>query len=406
MSKTSSQDLWLIRVYKGMKIIHCCFGNEHYIDSWGYQQNLLPLYHAKLGHDVVVLASSDAFPSFVDAVTINNIKAKGNSYFNGPVRVERSPSWFPSRIHFQKAMHLLWRLRIEKPDIVFFHGGMNLSILSCVRYRRSHPDSTLFIDSHADSMNVNPNRLYRFLFLKIYWSSIHQYCQKYIDKYFGVTSGRCSFLVDYFHIKESRIQLLPIGADVDSAREISESSAELRQKFGFDNDDIIIVHGGKMDPRKGTVDLIAACRILHQELNRRIKVVLFGKVQDSRITQALSDDIFVYDWLSRRQVLELFKFADLAVWPIHHTTLIEDCVASGLPYLIRKTMTTSHLILPDFYLERGDVDELRAKIAVFLKEGGKSVFLGRIDGIRKRINYYCVAQSVIMLHKQIHGQNN
>ena len=141
-----------------MKIIHCCFGNEHYIDTWGYQQNILPLYHAKLGHDTIVLASNDTYPSFVNKNVIDEIKKKGDSYKNGPVRVKRIPSYFAKHIHFQKAKGLKAILEKEQPDIIFFHGCLNLSILSCVSFKKKYQNTRLYADNHGDIFNVNPSK--------------------------------------------------------------------------------------------------------------------------------------------------------------------------------------------------------------------------------------------------------
>ena len=40
-----------------MKIVHFCLSGP-YNDNWGYQDNLLPLYQQKLGHDVTVIATN------------------------------------------------------------------------------------------------------------------------------------------------------------------------------------------------------------------------------------------------------------------------------------------------------------------------------------------------------------
>lgn len=382
-----------------MKIIHCCFGIEHYIDTWGYQQNLLPMYHAKLGHDTVVLASNDTFPTFVNEELIDEIKTKGNSYMNGIVRVERMPSYFHKHIHFQIAKGLKKKLEHESPDIIFFHGSLNLSLLSCVSYKKSHPDVPLYVDNHGDVFNVNANPLYRFLFFKCYLSLFHQYCQKFVDCYFGVTNGRCDFLKQYLHISPEKVKLLPIGADIDSANEITESREQLREKYGFFNDEVIIVHGGKLDARKGTVDLIKVYRHLRKE-KPNLRLVLFGKMADKRIQPMLGEDIKVYDWLSRKQTFELFKMADLAVWPIHHTTLIEDCVAAGLPYLIRKTETTQHLINSSFYLNKGDVVELMERIMEFVNSERREIYKFNVNAMQNSINYYKIANQVVQFEKQ------
>ena len=377
-----------------MKIIHCCFGNEHYIDTWGYQQNILPLYHGKLGHDTIVLASNDTYPTFVNKDIIDEIKKKGDCYENGPVKVKRCPSYFAKHIHFQKAKGLKAILEREQPDIIFFHGCLNFSILSCVSYKKKHRTTKLYADNHGDIFNVNPSKAYRFFFFKCFWSAIHKYCQRYVDCYYGVTNGRCDFLKEYFHIKAKRVKLLPIGADVDAAKAITESKEILREKYGFLPSDMIIVHGGKLDPRKGTVDLIEVYRQLRQQGYNNLRLVLFGKMVDQRIKPMLDKDIVVYDWLSRTGTFELFKMADLAVWPIHHTTLIEDCVASKLPYLIRKTDTTKHLINSDFYLETGDKEELTIKIEQFLQNADKNSYIKHTLKMQEIISYYSIAKKV------------
>ena len=187
------------------------------------------------------------------------------------------------------------------------------------------------------------------------------------------------------------------GADVDAAKEITESKESLRVKYGFSPSDIIIVHGGKLDPRKGTVDLIEVYRQLRGQGHENLRLVLFGKMVDQRIKQILDKDIVVYDWLSRTETFELFKLADLAVWPIHHTTLIEDCVASNLPYLIRKTETTKHLINSDFYLENGEKEELSNKIKQFIQEEGRTNCIKNVSEMQEKISYYSIANNIFNL---------
>ena len=182
---------------------------------------------------------------------------------------------------------------------------------------------------------------------------------------------------------------------MDSAAEVKESRQELRARYGFADHDIILVHGGKLDARKGTVDLISVYRQLRKSICPNLRLVLFGKMVDERIQPMLGDDIVVYDWLSRNQTFELFKLADLAVWPIHHTTLIEDCVASGLPYLIRKTETTQHLINSDFFLHIGNTEELSCKIQDYLNIDYRKKTTKCLEHVRDGINYYRVVEQMV-----------
>lgn len=39
-----------------MKVLHICLAS-FYIDNYSYQENLLPIYHKKMGYDVEIIAS-------------------------------------------------------------------------------------------------------------------------------------------------------------------------------------------------------------------------------------------------------------------------------------------------------------------------------------------------------------
>ena len=55
----------------------------------------------------------------------------------------------------------------------------------------------------------------------------------------------------------------------------------------------------------------------------------------------------------------MLKLSDIACWPIHHTTLIEDAVGAAIPLVVRHTSNTSHIIEQNGeYVESGGKDEI------------------------------------------------
>lgn len=380
-----------------MKIVHVCLGIEHFIDTWGYQQNLLPAYHARLGLETVVVAAQNALPTFVDRETREKIREKGNDYYIDWVRIRRIPCYFSGHFHIQVAKALYRILEEEKPEIIFFHGVFSFSIFSCVRYKRKFTGVRLVIDNHGDDLNINPNKIYRFLFLRLLWRGIHSFIRKDVDRYYGVTNARCRLLEDYLKIDKEKIKLLPIGADTERAKGPVATREELRKKYGFSGDDFMIVHGGKLDPRKGTANLIRAYLKL-KETYPQVKLVLFGKFMDEQVERIAqeTEGVVCYSWLSRCETFELFKSADVAVWPIHHTTLIEDAFAAGLPVLFRKTPTTEHLINEDtVYLKSGSVEELVDCLEKLISGKERDRFSAAAEKTLTKINYYTVAGTVV-----------
>ncbi|WP_106830995.1 glycosyltransferase family 4 protein [Parabacteroides pacaensis] len=380
-----------------MKVVHVCLGIEHFIDTWGYQQNLLPAYHARLGLETVVVAAQNAVPSFVDRVTREKIREKGNDYYIDRVRIRRIPCYFPRHFHIQVAKALYWVLEEEKPEIIFFHGVFSFSIFSCVRYKRKFAGVRLVIDNHGDDLNINPNKIYRFLFLRLLWRGMHFLIRKDVDRYYGVTNARCRLLEECLKIDKEKIKLLPIGADTGQAEEVVATREELRKKYGFSRHDFMIVHGGKLDSRKGTANLVRAYLTL-KDTYPQVKLVLFGKFMDEQVKRIAqeTEGVVCYSWLSRCETFELFKLADVSVWPIHHTTLIEDAFAAGLPVLFRKTPTTEHLINEDtVYLNSGLVEELVNCLEKLISGKERDRFLAAVEKTLTKINYYTVARTVI-----------
>ena len=103
-----------------MKIVHIA-PNSPYNDYWGYQDNLLPKYQKKLGHDVIIIV-----PNLMhkDGKIVKT--DCGEHVLNDGVKVIRLPykkyfshtfTGWNSRL---KGVYTL--LKELTPDFIFFHG--------------------------------------------------------------------------------------------------------------------------------------------------------------------------------------------------------------------------------------------------------------------------------------------
>lgn len=355
-----------------MKIVNICM--TAYLDGWGYQDNLLPDYEAKAGHDVIVIAQSGHFPKFMSGKAIDEIKQKGNDYYYGKVHIYRIKAFLNTSGQAFLCTGIYRHLKKEQPDVIFHHGINSSSLLVCVLYKALHPKTTLFVDNHADSINESKHKLWNNLVLHGLLRGIVLLTSRYVSKYYGVTPGRCTYLHDMFGAPKEKIELLPIGGDTDLIESIKETREELRNKYNLPKISIIICSGGKMGKEKGTDHLISAFSKLRIK-NPGIQLLLFGKFLDKE-TEALAsntDGVFCMGWCDRTKTLELLKLSDIAIWPIHHTTLIEDAVALALPVIVRRTSNTSHLVSTN---------------GVFVNTGSEEEIINAIDQILSDYDAY------------------
>jgi glycosyltransferase involved in cell wall biosynthesis len=218
----------------------------------------------------------------------------------------------------------------------------------------------MVVDNHADEINKSTNKIWNLFYQDTLLYLCVKKVQKYVIKFYGVTPGRCDFLDRPYGAPKNKITLLPIGGDTNQTDNIQLSKSQLRSKYNIPLDSIVIVTGGKMGIGKGTDSLLSACKTLSKKY-QNIRLLMFGRFLDEK-TQKQSEEETVaicHGWCDRNTTLELLKLSDVACWPIHHTTLIEDAVASALPLIVRKTPNTTHLVNGNGeYVEDGTSEEL------------------------------------------------
>ena len=378
-----------------MKIVHISISGP-FIDGWGYQVNLLTKYLQKEGVQNYIVASSNDFPSYLKREKVEEIKAKGNKYLIDGVAVRRIPTKkISSSLIYPRGLGSV--LREIQPDVIFHHNFNCTSMPIAAKYAKRH-GIPMVVDNHADSINMTKNKLWIWFYYKFLIGLSCKFYHKQICKAYGVTHARCDFIHDYYGLNRKKIDFLPIGADIDEAASIS-SKEELRRKYGFDITDFVVVTGGKMGKGKGTDKLICAVEELTKSYPQ-LKLVLFGlfesKVIEDQARQCEAASI--YGWCDRTRTLELLKMADVACWPIHHTTLIEDSVSVCTPVINRKTSTSEHLINGNgLWMDNGSQEEIEKSLIQMLNqtdEQKRSIQVS-CESMKQFISYSTVAKKLL-----------
>lgn len=374
-----------------MKIVHVSI-SAPFIDDWGYQENLLPRYLQMEGTQNYIIASANDIPAHIKS----DIVSKGTNYVFDGIVVRRIPtSKISTSFAFTKGLNKV--LNEIEPDVIFHHNLNCTSMPICARYAKRHR-IPMVCDNHTDTINMTKYRFWAWFYYRFLTGISCKIYKDQIYKAYGVTYARCDFIHDYFGMAKNKTDFLPIGADVDLADTIS-AKATLRQMYGFTNENLLIVSGGKMGKGKGTDNLICAVEELHDEYPL-LSLILFGKFEDDETAlQANNSQVTtVYGWCDRVKTLQLLKLADVACWPIHHTTLIEDAVSVCTPLILRKTGTTEHLIEGNgVWIENGTKDEIKQSIQILLtqKQYQHNELLCACKKIRNAISYHTVAGKLL-----------
>ena len=322
-----------------MKILHIAPLSPYNL-NWSYQENLLPKYQRKLGHEVCVVVSN-----------YENQK-------NGKVDVGESDFYLNDGIHVFRRKRFLDHLFLGKfisftnikdilndykPDFVMIHSIMTLSVFQVIRYKKKFNHKCIIIqDNHLDeNIGKKKNKILTNLFYA-YWKMINKFAQNSVTKYYGVTPWRQEFIIKRFGIPKEKTDLLIMGADLDgvSLNKKNEYRKELKSKYNIHNE-FIIVTGGKIERNKNIALLMEAVKKINN-----VKLLVFGQIADEykkNVMNAMSDNTVMIGWLNNIAINKLFIASDLAVFPGQHSVLWEQACACKIPCLFAHWSHMEHL---------------------------------------------------------------
>ncbi len=349
-----------------MRILHCCLAN-YYIDNYGYQENILPIYHYKLGNEVAIIASTE---TYIDNIKLGYVKPS-RYYTKEGIPIIRLgykrilPRFIMRKLRLYKGLKNV--LYSFKPDIIFLHNIQFCDIGLVRKYVIKNPEVKIFADSHADFVNSARGWVSR----KILHGIIYKHCAKVIEplttKFYGTLPIRNSFLINVYNISEDKIDLLPLGLD-DEKIDFSNRDTirgTIRLELDIDTDDFVVISGGKLNKQKNIHLLIKA---IIEIQNCKIKLILFGSLNEDLEKEIdrykKSEQIKYIGWINADEVYKYFFASDLAVFPGTHSVLWEQAVGLGLPCVFKKWKEIDHIDLNGncLFLENDSAEEIKQKI--------------------------------------------
>ncbi len=326
-----------------MKIVHIA-PSAPYNDYWGYQENILPKYHQKLGNETTLIVTTMAHSNgkMVDVGESDYVLDDGVRV----IRKKRKKYHSATVTNIKAKMEIFDLLKELCPDYVFFHGLVSSTIIDVVKYKKIVNRNCVIVqDNHLDyNIGFKYKGIKKFI-IKTYYRFLVAKTKKYIDKYYGVTPWRKTYAEDFFHTPKNNTDVLIMGADdekIDFAGR-EKIRQEIRQKYGILNDDFLITTGGKIDANKNIHLLMRACKNI-----KGIKILIFGQVHadiadefDKLLKE--NQNLIYIGWVSADAVYDYFFASDLIFFPGQHSVLWEQACASKVPTVFKKWEGMDHV---------------------------------------------------------------
>lgn len=364
-----------------MRLLHICL-NGPVTDGCNYQENLLSKYHVKLGYEVYMIAPMWGWnkngqlekvnrTQYIneDGVNVIRLEMRGKDSINKTFR------------RYVGLEDILYRI---DPEIVFIHSCAFIDVSVIVKYLKTHKNIVAFADNHADFSNSAKGWISKNILYKIIWRYYAKKLVPYVKKFYGVLPARVDFIKTMYKIPEEKCEYLPMGADnelVEMAQR-QESINKFKEEYGIEENDFLIVTGGKIDKwKKQTISLMSVIKNIGID---RIKLIVFGSVDDFLKEELVSlvdkKRIFYLGWLDSKESYSLFAAADLVVFPGRHSVFWEQVAGQGIPMVVKRWTGTEHVDVGGnvIFLETDDKEELKRVIRELYFDSSKLAMMRNV----------------------------
>lgn len=316
-----------------MKIAHiglACF----YTEGMTYQDNLLSEQNARDGHEVLYISNA---AKFVDGIVV---ETGYEDKMDGGVHLVRLPyERFFNRFatgKLRRVKGLYKQLEDFAPDVILSHGLQYWSVLDVIRYKKDHPEVKLYADTHADYYTTGTNWLSRKVLHGIFYRHLAQKALPYLEKYFYTKVECQQFSVELYGIPEDRMEFYPLGGTVLPEAEYQALRAKRRAELGVEEGTPLLIHAGKLEPKKRTDALLRAFAAV-PELDARLAVI--GSIPEehkAELTRLIEADsrVLYLGWKSGEELGEYLCACDLYCQPGKVSAIMQNAVCRNCPLLL------------------------------------------------------------------------
>ncbi len=356
-----------------MKVIHVCLAGL-FMDGWGYQDNLIAKYHVSFGYDVTVITNQwvyDEEGNYIKTDKETEVDRYGVKIVRIPIKGDK-----PYTYKLKRYVGLYENIKKIEPDVIFLHSSQIMDVKDIIRYKKENPQVKIYVDNHCDYSNSATNWLSKHILHGIIWKKKAWQLNPYIEKFYGVLPARVDFMTERYGLPKDRVELLVMGMDDDKAEEADkpEVKAEIRQRFGYAEDDFVVITGGKIDhAKRQTLLLIEAVKNIK---NPHLKLLVFGSVVEDMkkpLTELCdSDDRINYiGWVQADDTYPYFAASDLAIFPGRHSVMWEQVAGQGIPMVVKYWDGTTHVDVGGNveFLYQDSVEEIQSVLEKLMTKG-------------------------------------
>lgn len=384
-----------------MNIVHIMLAGP-YTEGMAYQDNILPACQKKLGNKVTFIASCYKFENGKEIKTLpcNYEMEDGVRLIRIPFKKKFGGELIEKKIRSAEGLEEL--LKKIRPDGIMLHDPQTQSVNAICKYIKMNPNVKFVIDSHADQHNSGKNVLSKYLLHRGYYKHYVKRASKLASHIYGVSYECMQFYVDNYGVKMERMEYLPLGGVIMNDDQYFLERKKVRSEYGIEENDILIVHSGKMTREKRTTELLDAFAKIK---GNKVHLVIIGvgdEFVESKIKDTVKSDLRVkyLGWKSGYDLNRYLCGADIYVQPGTQSSTMQSAACARCALILYPYASHKYL-MGDAALYAEDTETIRTCIEQlttnpdFLNKKKEAVY--KIAS--ERLNYMKQAQDILCISR-------
>ncbi len=345
--------------------------SSFYSQGMGYVENCLPKALAALGHDVHVLTSplnvygnapeyDSTYREFLGPADQGTGTLKVDGY-----TVHRLPSRMLGG--YVLITGLASAIRAIRPDVVH-----SLEIASVQTFQLALLKATqrfkLFTETHQHLSVVKPflkkesgdvlrKAAYRVTrTLPTYLASLA------VERCYAIAPDCVYVANEFYGVPHEKLKLQSLGTDTDLFRppispEELEKRAAQRRARGYSESDVVCIYTGRFSVDKNPLALARAVALLSSQQPGFHGLFIGEGGQRADILSC--PNATVSSFVKYAELADVYRLADIAVWPRQESMSMLDAAACGLPLVVSNAIGESERVTGNGAVyEENDVDDL------------------------------------------------
>lgn len=340
-----------------MNVLHICLSN-FFVDDRAYQENELVAEHRHQGHNVLVLASTETH----SAEGGYEYLKPGQYMTREGARVIRLPyhPWVPGRLAPKLRIHRgVYRLIEEfKPDSILFHGIAGRELLTVARYKKRHPATLLYADTHADFVNSARTFLSRWVLYHLYYRPIVQLALPQLGKILCISLLTQDFARKVFGVPEDKLEFYPLGGHPVQEPDYTQRRKETQAELDVSEKEILFVQSGKQTALKRLPEFLRAfAKVLDPRFKFLVSGVLMGDIRaEAEKLIAADSRVKFIGWLPPEKLEDILCAADVYVQPGSQSSTMQTSLCCHCAVLLQDWESHRVFVKGNGWLIAADTD--------------------------------------------------